>query len=114
MLKRLLKRLIEIARGRTDMDRLFELYQRKEALKTKKSTIDWTEANENELDLINKEAIAYKGKTWAQDLFVKCLVENMHFERVDKMPEQNDLHCDSCNYTYVLKADNAPAQRPCE
>jgi len=34
-----------------------------------------------QIEKINKEALFYKGKgTWGQDVFIRCLVEDLHFE----------------------------------
>ena len=57
------------------MNRLWKLAKRKDKLKKKLAKIT------SQIEEINEEALSYKGKgTWGQDVFIRCLVENLHFE----------------------------------
>ncbi|GAG16437.1 unnamed protein product, partial [marine sediment metagenome] len=59
--------------------RLFKLADKKKKFKKKLTKI------EAKIEDINKEALSYTGKgTRGQDLFISCLVNNLHFELADK------------------------------
>ena len=56
---------------------LWELAARKDKLKKKLKKIN------EEIAQINNQALSYKGtKGWGQDLFIRCLVEDLHFEQM--------------------------------
>lgn len=62
--------------------RLFILADKKEKLKKELTGLL------NKIESIDEEAKAYIGKgTWGQDLFINCLVNNLHFEQEK---EKND------------------------
>jgi hypothetical protein len=66
---------------------LFRLAEKKEKLKRKLAKIN------EAIEKIDKEAISYRGKgTWGQDLFISCLVNDLHFE-VEKDEPKGDLKC---------------------
>ncbi len=63
------------------MSRLFKLAKEKEKLKKKKEQLN------KELDMINvqieeihKEAITFVGENDNRDLFIACLINDLHFE----------------------------------
>lgn len=59
------------------MNRLWKLANKKDRLKKKLAKI------ESQIEKVNEEALSYKGKgTWEQDLFIVCLVKDLHFENI--------------------------------
>ena len=83
------------------MNRLSKLLKKKGKLNKKIEKLN------RKIKQIDDEALSYKGKGgWGQDLFIQCLVENLHFEEVPETPGENsDLKCEGCGLGYKLVAN---------
>lgn len=105
MIKKLIKYFREKRQDRWISDRIGVLSEKKDAIKAKEIL---TESDRREIKIIDEEALRYLGvgKRWGRDLFIKCLVENLHFEHSYAPPKEGDLYCSSCDCNYVLKPDN--------
>ncbi len=65
-----------------------------------------SELDKQEIQQINQEALTYSGKHWGRDLFIRCLVEDLHFEQESITTEgEAYLKCDHCDVAYVLRPD---------
>jgi len=62
---------------------LFALAEAKKALVSKRGTSSWTVKDEDELRKIHKRALRYMGISEAMDLFITCLVLDLHFEMME-------------------------------
>ena len=77
------------------MDRLFKLAKKKEKLNKKLDKI------QNKIREINKEALTYTGRNPSEDLFISCIVNNLHFEQVP-LDDVHELECGDCNCGYKM------------
>ena len=68
------------------MNKLHKLANKKDKLKRKLAK------TESQIEKINEEALSYKGKgTWGQDIFIACLVYDLHFELEEKTNETREV-----------------------
>jgi len=63
------------------MNRLWKLANKKKKLKKKLAKIN------TRINVINQEALTYAGVSNRQDLFIACLVNDLHFETESAKPK---------------------------
>ena len=63
------------------MKRLFELVDKKEKLKKRKEQLsEELKKIDMKIEEVHKEAMTFSGESDNRDLFISCLVNDLHFE----------------------------------